>query len=67
MSSVTRILDRIERGERGAAEAAHHDLYERSERISLRIRGGMLEIGALQRPGFGYDLPIRVDERSPVP
>jgi hypothetical protein len=42
-------------------------LYERGERISLRIRGGMLEIGALQRPGFGYDLPIRVDERSPVP
>ena len=45
------------------ALAAHHDLYERRERISLR--GGMLEIGALQRPGFGYDLPIRVDERSP--
>jgi L-alanine-DL-glutamate epimerase-like enolase superfamily enzyme len=40
--------------EQSAFLAAHPDLYERSHgAVRLRIRGGELAIGSLDRPGFG--------------
>ncbi len=45
------------------ALASHPDLYSREDgRITLRIEDGMLQIGSLQCPGFGYNCPICVDE-----
>ena len=48
------------------ALAAHPDLYRENGRIVLRIENGALQLGSIQKPGFGYDVPIRVDERTPV-
>ena len=46
---------------------AHPDLYARGPSgIALRIEGGRLSLGSLQVPGYGYDVDIRVDERTPL-
>jgi len=60
-------LDHLPAAEAEAALLAHPDLYERGAgRIVLRIRNGVLELGSLQRPGFGYDLPIPPPARAPL-
>jgi len=45
----------------------HSDLYVRGPAgIALKIEGGQLSLGSLQAPGYGYDVKIRVEERTPL-
>jgi len=60
-------LDHLPQAEARDALAAHPDLYEPlGDSVALRIEQGALSIGSLQRPGYGYDLPIRIDQRTKV-
>lgn len=61
-------LDHLPAAEARDAAIAHPDLYEtRPDGTFLRIHGGHLELASLQRVGYGYDLPIRFEERRPLP
>jgi len=45
----------------------HPDLYTRGPSgIALKIEGGMLSLGSLQVPGFGYDVKVNLDARTPL-
>ena len=60
-------LDHLPEAEALAALAAHPDLYEPlGASVALRIEQGGLSIGSLQCPGYGYDLPIRWQDRTKV-
>jgi hypothetical protein len=60
-------LAHLPRPEAEAALAAHPDLYQRQAgAIALRIASGQVALGSLDRPGYGYDLEIRDDLRTPV-
>ncbi len=60
-------LDHLPLAEARDALHAHPDLYEPlGEGAALRIRNGALAVGSLQRVGFGYDLAIRFEERTPL-
>ncbi|NNM27294.1 MAG: mandelate racemase [Phycisphaerales bacterium] len=60
-------LDHLPRTEAADALKRHPDLYEQDERgIALRIEAGRLSLASLHGAGYGYDLPIRFDERVPA-
>jgi hypothetical protein len=60
-------LDHLPPAEARDALRAHPDLYEPlGEGATLRIRSGVLSVASLQRVGFGYDLAIRFEERTPL-
>ena len=57
-------LDHLPASEAAAALQAHPDLWtQKGASTTLRIEQGRLQIGSLQRPGFGYDCEIAFDER----
>ncbi|MAG57408.1 MAG: mandelate racemase, partial [Planctomycetes bacterium] len=60
-------LDHLPSSERDSALDAHGDLYEvRDGSAQLRIEGGVLAIGSLQTPGYGYACTIDTDARTPI-
>jgi hypothetical protein len=59
-------LNHVPPAEARDALAAHPDLYRDDGGIALRIDNGALQIGSIHKTGFGYDVPIRVDQRTPV-
>ena len=60
-------LDHLPPIEAEGALRAHPDLWTREcESTTLRIEDGRLQIGSLQRPGYGYDCPIAFEERVPL-
>ena len=60
-------LDHLPEQEARDALASHPDLYTTlGSSVTLKIEGGRLAIGSLQRPGYGYDLPIQWQERTAV-
>ncbi|MCG3125486.1 MAG: hypothetical protein CHACPFDD_00309 [Phycisphaerae bacterium] len=60
-------LDHLPSDEARDAAAAHPDLYRADARGAfLRIENGCVALDSLQRAGYGYDLPIRVEQRTPL-
>ena len=67
VAQLTAETARVQAKEADAALAAHPDLYERcGDLIALAIREGALALGSLQRPGYGYDVPIAFERRTPA-
>lgn len=55
--------------EKEAVEAvsAHPDLYAFGESgISLNIQNGQLHFGSIQVPGYGYNVEVSLNERTPI-
>ena len=49
------------------ALGAHPDLYEETEAgIVLKIRNGKIEINSLDTPGYGYNVAVRAESRTPA-
>jgi hypothetical protein len=60
-------LAHLPEAEAEEALAAHPDLYHRTARgIELRVEEGKLALTSLACPGFGYDVTIRAEERTPA-
>jgi len=60
-------LDHLPADEAWFARLTHRDLYEPfGDGVRLAIRGGEVAIGSLGCNGFAYDVPIRVDARTPI-
>ena len=60
-------LSHLPQVESRAAAEKHDDLYEQTPGgPQLRISNGVVQTGSLQRPGYGYDVPIAWDQRTPA-
>lgn len=60
-------LDHLPSDEARDAATAHPDLYRADARGAfLRIENGCVALDSLQRAGYGYDLPMRVEQRTPL-
>jgi hypothetical protein len=60
-------LDHLPPAEARSALERHPDLYVRAGgSIRLRVEGGRIACGSLQRPGYGYSAAIAFEERTPL-
>ena len=60
-------LDHLSERERQICLSEHADLYGREQGLAaLRIVGGQIEIGSLQRPGLGVGAAVDTEALTPV-
>jgi hypothetical protein len=60
-------LDHLPPGEARGALLAHPDLYEeRGDSVFLRIQEGLILLGSIHGPGYGYQCEIAFKERMPL-